>query len=94
MTHNGWTNYETWVVKLRMDDSESLQRYYRELAKSKSTAADIAKVIKDEHMNASPTRKSDVYSDLLQSALNRVDWHEIAQALREEYNYEGDDEDE
>lgn len=31
-SYNGWTNYETWAVKLWMDNEESSYRYYLELA--------------------------------------------------------------
>jgi hypothetical protein len=30
--YNGWTNYETWVTKLWMDNSEGDQEYYAEMA--------------------------------------------------------------
>jgi hypothetical protein len=36
MTHkeyNGWTNYETWLVKLWMDNDEGTQDYWREQAR-------------------------------------------------------------
>lgn len=31
-TYNGWTNYETWAVKLWMDNDESSYRYWQEAA--------------------------------------------------------------
>jgi len=30
--YNGWSNYETWAVKLWMDNEESSYRYWRETA--------------------------------------------------------------
>lgn len=30
--YNGWTNYETWVVNLWMDNSEGSYDYWREVA--------------------------------------------------------------
>ena len=32
VTHNGWTNYETWAVKLWIDNEESDYRYWRDAA--------------------------------------------------------------
>ena len=31
-TYNGWTNYETWVVNLWMDNEEGSYDYWREVA--------------------------------------------------------------
>lgn len=31
-TYNGWTNYETWVVNLWMDNNEGSYDYWREVA--------------------------------------------------------------
>ena len=31
-TYNGWTNYETWLVNLWMDNSEGDQAYWQERA--------------------------------------------------------------
>lgn len=30
--YNGWTNYETWCVKLWQDNEEGSQRYWQEVA--------------------------------------------------------------
>jgi hypothetical protein len=39
-TYNGWTNYETWNVKLWMDNDQGSDRYYRELAQEVYDAAE------------------------------------------------------
>ena len=31
-TYNGWTNYETWVVNMWMDNNEGSYDYWREVA--------------------------------------------------------------
>ena len=33
MSYNGWTNYETWVVNLRIDNEQGSQDFIRETAK-------------------------------------------------------------
>jgi hypothetical protein len=38
--YNGWTNYETWAVKLWMDNDEGSYRYYTDLAQSAWDNAD------------------------------------------------------
>jgi hypothetical protein len=35
-TYNGWTNYETWVVNLWMDNEEGSYDYWREVAQEVS----------------------------------------------------------
>jgi hypothetical protein len=32
-TYNGWTNYETWLVNLWMDNEQGSQEYFRETAR-------------------------------------------------------------
>ncbi len=38
--YNGWTNYESWCVKLWMDNEEPSQRYWGRQAKAAMEAAD------------------------------------------------------
>lgn len=61
--YNGWTNYETWAVNLWMDNEESSQRYYSQMAdrvwgrtcpievfnKSEAARFRLADIIKDEY---------------------------------------------
>lgn len=87
--YNGWTNYETWLVKLWMDNEAGSQDYWLE------TAADHLKVdgedarrsladrLKEEHEDALP-EVSGFVSDLLNAALSEVNWWEIAESLLED----------
>jgi hypothetical protein len=36
-TYNGWTNYETWVVNLWIDNGECTHDYWREVAREVSS---------------------------------------------------------
>lgn len=96
--YNGWTNYETWNVKLWIDNDEGSQNYWLEAAReADGNARDLADRLKDEHVESMPA-VTGVYADLLKSALDEVDWREIAEALisdDKEINpdeYEQDDE--
>ena len=44
-TYNGWTNYETWAVKLWMDNDEGSYHYWQEAAREAWSGAE------DKHPN-------------------------------------------
>ena len=88
--YNGWTNYETWAVMLWMDNDEGSQRFFEDLARAhvgesgKDKAAyGLSQAIKDEIMCGAPDLGASMYADLLGSALDNVDWREIAESLIE-----------
>ena len=91
--YNGWTNYETWLVKLWMDNSE----YWEEEARScmddacpkEADAAslrnearhDLAERIKESHesyVDEVMPRPAGFLNDLVNAALSEVNWDEIA----------------
>jgi hypothetical protein len=77
--YNGWSNYETWVINLWLDSEHYVQQYWQEIARDDLSAGRLADILKEEHEEFSPTRgSSDVYSDLLQAALDSANWQEIA----------------
>jgi|ERR1043166_1966752 hypothetical protein len=92
-TYNGWTNYETWVVNLWMDNEEGTQRYWSERAeeivrsseadqyntKIERAYSDLSDELKREHEENAP-EVSGVFSGLLTAALGEVDWYEIAKS--------------
>ena len=95
-TYNGWTNYETWLVKLWMDNEEGDYRYWNSVAydlgsqDSPEYIADadnrrysLARRLEDEHTEHMPEVKG-MWADLLRAALQEVDWNEIANALLED----------
>ena len=93
MTHEGWTNYETWAVKLHMDNEQDAQEYWAEQARIEAEDADndkrisvrhLAATLKDEHEEALPNLDG-FAGDLLTAALGSVNWYEIAESLLESY---------
>lgn len=86
-SYNGWSNYETWVVKLWMDNESGSQDYWREEAAqyldSECPRADLADALKGWHEENMPELHG-VYADLMNAALGSVDWHEIATNLLSE----------
>lgn len=84
-----WANYETWVVKLWIDNEESSYNYWRgraeELLKEAITPTiDFADELKESYDEENPLEEAGVYTDLLYSALGEVDWYEIAKSILEE----------
>lgn len=92
--YNGWTNYETWVVSLWMDNEKGTYDYWRErareiLADSKPTQystgpemakAALADTLKIEHEEGLPDLNG-FAADLLNAAMSEVNWYEIAEHL-------------
>ena len=86
-TYNGWTNYQTWVVNVWMDNDQGLQQYFSGLARRERDAYKLANILRDEYgeqcdalLKASEAQAS-VWADLLHSALGAVNWDEIAEHL-------------
>ena len=90
-TYNGWTNYETWLVNLWMDNEQGSQEYFLEQAQERydaakptqySTTEEVARFVfadwlKEFHEENRPELPG-VYGDLLGGALSAVNWDEIA----------------
>lgn len=97
-TYNGWTNYETWNVKLWIDNEEGDYRFWKERAEEtyatakedqtfsqlERAALTLADELKDQFEENTPT-VTGCYADLLNAALSEVNWYEIAKSLLEDY---------
>ena len=86
--YNGWSNYETWAVKLWLDNEEPSYRFGVETARDwhglDDAACGLARRLEEEVADAMPLEEASVYSDLLRAALGEVDWFEIAESYLEE----------
>jgi hypothetical protein len=97
MSYNGWSNYETWNVKLWIDNEEGSYNYWREQVRDswerhhdkEATVYEISKQLKSEHEDNTPT-VTGVYADLLNAALSEVNWYEIAEAMVNDEEFEDD----
>jgi hypothetical protein len=101
--YNGWTNYETWNVKLWIDNDvgsyscwrDAAQEIFEEQDGDKEVAAFVlSKRLEDETKENAPYLGASTYSDLLNAALSEVNWLEIAESLIEECDPIEEDEDE
>jgi hypothetical protein len=87
MSYNGWTNYETWNVKLWLDNDGTTP--------DSSWPRDIyglSEYLKDMIWEQAPDLGASMFSDLLTAALQEVEWREIAEAYLEEMKDEEEEE--
>ncbi len=95
--YNGWTNYETWVVNLWMQNDETSSAQYRQLAQEMYEQSEansintrevvarysLAEALKADFDENTPETEG-VFADLLNSALSEINWYEIAGNLLEQ----------
>lgn len=85
-TYNGWTNYETWNIKLWIDNDGSLE-YWEERAKElldrdpENAAYNLSKALEEEIMENAPDLGASMYADILTAALSSANWYEIAESI-------------
>ena len=77
--YNGYSNYETWCVSLWIWDDERLLRYWLD----RVVFGNLADELKAWARQPLPDLQG-FYADLITSALEVVDWEEIAEALTTE----------
>ncbi len=93
-TYEGWTNRETWAVKLHWDNNEGDYHYFTAQAKTFKEAGETtyafadflkarAEEIKDMVMEGDARQEAKDFIDDVGS-LWRVDWVEIAEAYYNE----------
>jgi hypothetical protein len=91
--YNGWMNYETWLVKLWMDNDGGDYEHWRGAAREHLDAASetppltrleaAAIGLADEMREQADDELPDL-KDLLLAALSEVNWDEIARSLIDE----------
>jgi len=84
--YNGWANYETWCVNLWLTNEPGTEEDLRMLAQTNTGLSHRADCLRDYVLNMDPPLDdSNMFTDLLRSALGNVDWREIIE------NHEHDD---
>lgn len=92
-TYNGWTNYQTWVCSIWMDNDRGSYEHYSETArdllklhKDKTQAEDeLSKIMKDDLDGEMQCMSVEgLFGDLLQNAVDQIDFNEIAKSMIED----------
>lgn len=87
---NGWKNYATWAIFSWISNDEGLYKHYSfrsALVSQSELAQEIKDYIedKDELFGTYPlSNHCDVYSDLLDYAIEQCDWYEVASYFYDE----------
>ena len=103
-TYNGWSNYETWNVKLWIDNEQGSSEYWQENAEQIWDDSEAGESYASETRKEASARKladrlkdefeeskpevTGMWADLLNAAMSEVDWYEIAENMLEEFEEE------
>lgn len=85
--YNSWTNYETWVVNLWIRNESQTINYWLEVtadckrADPQHIEYGLSERLKNEITEDTPEMGASMYADLLGSALDNVNWREIAEHM-------------
>ena len=88
--YNGWTNYETWLLKLWIDNEEASHNYWNEAAKACATAAypraELANQLKSHFEEAQHelVGVTGFWADMMGAAVASVNWSEVAEHMLED----------
>ena len=86
--YNGWRNYETWNVKLWLDNDWGTAQEAQEIAARGDSSRYEARLALREYVEqivlGDEATPASLATDLLGAALSQVDWDEIVAAYRED----------
>ena len=75
-TYNGWSNRETWLANLWLDEL-----LVSETTEGNEVTADLVETLIDEMISATDVDSGLTY-DLLMTAVDRINYREIAEAYK------------
>lgn len=95
--YNGFTNYETWNLKLWIDNEEPSYKAWRAEAREilaetpdkLQAVADLRDRLQEDTEAGAPEMAPSFYCDALGAALGRVNYYEIAEMIIDEVIEDG-----
>ena len=100
-SYQGWSNYPTWAVSLWINNEEGSYNYWNDKAQELANEHGkdeakykLAEELKEEFANPDIflDKSASMYDDILQWAMEQVDWFEIAESMLEDIEVELDEE--
>ena len=86
-TYQGYKNFETWTIALHLDNTYASHMYWTERANELLDNDNAVFVLASEIQESLAAHPLDddvsVFSSLLNSALSRVNWYEVAERFVE-----------
>lgn len=82
--YNGWTNWETWNAYLWITNNEGDYNWFESVAKKAAAVDGAAAAIKEGLLDQYPLDGASLWNDLLRNEIDKINFEEIAAALREE----------
>ena len=87
--YNGWTNYETWLLALNVDNDQGLYNFTRDLIKQTKPMDvwDAARELKQQLEDIAYDEKCDIYKicdNWTQRDWNEINFSKIVKSWREE----------
>ena len=91
--YNGWTNYETWVINIWVDNDEEIYLTIRDIINSYDWTGktyELSKVLQEWYDKKVEKLglENGVMHDLLTGALSAVNWYELADHYITDYKDE------
>ena len=93
LKHNGWANYETWLVWSVLSNEESLYEQFMAICQNPDSLYERVEQLQEwlridrnaeEHDIELTGALFGMYTSLVCSALDNVDWYEIVQQVDED----------
>lgn len=91
MSHNGYTNYQTWVVAATIDNTESLYNCFKNAVKEvkeknpeESRVSALSGILKNTVLSMKPHTNNRIWEPLLANAIESINYPEIARLMLEE----------
>ena len=85
-TYNGWKNYETWLVKLWIDNDREMLVYIYDSIEDMDVygASNWIEDLIEESIPEFGGAIGGLFDDLIYASMGRVDWYEIAEVFKDE----------
>jgi hypothetical protein len=92
--YNGWKNYETWNLKLWLDNDQASYHYWQHAAREAFSVGDVQKAKRtlaeqlETHITEDAPRLTGFYSDILHASIREVAYWEIAESMLDDLQEE------